>query len=157
MRQSGRRKSSAPARPQRSSRPDAIRPAFSSTRELYSPMFHLTVEREFCAAHAIWINGELEPVHGHNWRVRCTVQGDTLDSNGLLLDFHRLERDLDSIIVSFHNRPLNETPPFDDLNPTAEHVAQYIGQAIATCLTKPVSLHSLSVTEAPGCVATYLP
>ena len=120
-------------------------------------MYQLTVEREFCAAHAIWINGELEPMHGHNWRVRCIVQGESLDSNGLVVDFHRLERDLDGIIEPFHNHSFNETPPFDELNPTAEHVAQFIGESIAECLPESVSLHSLSVTEAPGCVATYLP
>ena len=30
-------------------------------------VYEITVEDEFCAAHAIVIRGEREAVHGHNW------------------------------------------------------------------------------------------
>src|SRR5690606_34763268 len=30
-------------------------------------MYELKVQREFCAAHALMIKGQREPVHGHNW------------------------------------------------------------------------------------------
>ena len=120
-------------------------------------MFELSVEREFCAAHAITINGHREPVHGHNWRVKVVVDGERVDSNGLLCDFHIIERELDRIIAPFHNNNLNAVSPFDEVNPTAEHVAQQIALAIERRLPKSATLRSVSVSEAPGCVATYRP
>lgn len=120
-------------------------------------MFELTVRTEFCAAHAIVIKGEREPVHGHNWRVTVTVAGDALDEDGLLCDFHDLEANLAKIIAPLQNADLNTTPPFDRINPTAERVAQHIGEELAKTLPTGVRLERASVTEAPGCEATWRP
>jgi 6-pyruvoyltetrahydropterin/6-carboxytetrahydropterin synthase len=120
-------------------------------------MFELTVERQFSAAHAIEINGHREPLHGHNWLVRLTVAGESLDDNGLLCDFHLLEHRLGAIVGSYHNESLNGLPPFDRLNPTAENVAGHIAGEIEPILPAGVRLVSLAVHEAPGCVATYRP
>jgi 6-pyruvoyltetrahydropterin/6-carboxytetrahydropterin synthase len=119
-------------------------------------MFELSVEREFSAAHAITINGRREPVHGHNWKVQVIVAGETLDGNGLLCDFHVIERDIDAIIGRFDNNDLNAMPPFDRVNPTAEHVAQHIGQEIARKLPMGVTMLRTTVSEAPGCKAAYV-
>lgn len=96
-------------------------------------------------------------MHGHNWRVTILVGGEHLDADGLLMDFHALERSVDTIIAPFHNADLNATPPFDRINPTAEHVAKHIGESIMRGLPLHVRLISASVTEAPGCIATYKP
>src|SRR4051812_35540071 len=97
-------------------------------------MYELSVEREFCAAHAITMAGQREPMHGHNWRVTVVVAGEKLDANGLLCDFHLIERQLDRVIGQVHNRTLNEIPPFDRINPTAEHVARHFADAVAAAL-----------------------
>jgi 6-pyruvoyltetrahydropterin/6-carboxytetrahydropterin synthase len=120
-------------------------------------MFELTVEREFCAAHAISVSGAKEPVHGHNWRVQVVVSGEMLDSDGLLCDFHLIQQKLDEAIQPFHNHDLNCTPPFDRLNPTAENVVRHIAQAIEPKLPRNVRLVCAAITEAPGCQATYRP
>lgn len=119
-------------------------------------MYELSVEREFCAAHAIIINGRREPVHGHNFKVKIVVEGDTLDANGLLCDFHVIERDIDAVISRFNNADLNHTPPFDRLNPTAEHVAKHIGEEVAMKLPQRLRLQRSTVSEAPGCQASYV-
>ncbi|TVQ53372.1 MAG: 6-carboxytetrahydropterin synthase [Phycisphaerales bacterium] len=120
-------------------------------------MYELSIEREFCAAHAIVMRGEREPVHGHNWRVTVIVAGDTLDADGLLCDFHEIERTLDTILAPWQNANLNESEPFDEINPTAELIAREIGERIRRTLPDGVQLLSASVTEAPGCRATYRP
>lgn len=120
-------------------------------------MFELSVERTFCAAHAIVIAGKREPMHGHNWHVTVTVSGDALDADGLLCDFHLVERELDRVIGSLHNTNLNVTAPFDTINPTAELIAKHIADAIMPALPAHVRLKRTSVTEAPGCTATYFP
>jgi 6-pyruvoyltetrahydropterin/6-carboxytetrahydropterin synthase len=120
-------------------------------------MFELSVETEFCAAHALVIDGQREPVHGHNWHVTVTVEGPKLDPDGLLIDFHALETLVAEILTPFHNRDLNATPPFDRLNPSAENVAQHIGLRIAADLPTLVKLVSVRVTEAPKCSVVYRP
>jgi 6-pyruvoyltetrahydropterin/6-carboxytetrahydropterin synthase len=120
-------------------------------------MYELSVEREFCAAHAIVIHGRREPVHGHNFRVQVVVAGPTLDSNGLLCDFHVIERDIDAVISRFNNADLNATPPFDRLNPTAEHVAMHIGHEVAKKLPQRIRMLRTTVSEAPGCKASFVP
>jgi len=120
-------------------------------------MFELTVETTFSAAHAIAIRGEREPLHGHDWHVTATLAGETLDDDGLLCDFHEVERALREITDPLRNENLNETAPFDELNPTAEHVARHIGEQLAEALPDGVRLASVRVTEAPGCAATWRP
>ncbi len=96
-------------------------------------------------------------MHGHNWLVTLTVAGPKLDSNGLLCDFHVLERRLDEVITRFNNNDLNATEPFDRINPTAERVAEHIGTQVALHLPFGAQLVSVTVREAPGCTATYKP
>lgn len=122
-------------------------------------MFEITVKAEFCAAHTISIGGHQEPVHGHNWRVTAAVEAETLDDDGFVCDFHTVEDTLHAIIAPFVNNDLNATTPFDTLNPTAEHIARYIGDQLAERLDEPLAPSArvswVSITEAPGCVATY--
>ena len=120
-------------------------------------MYELSVTREFCAAHAIDIKGVREPLHGHNWRVTAVVAGPVLDADGLLCDFHEVEAHLDAAIDRYRDRTLNDVAPFDQVNPTAEHLARHLAEALADGLGEGVQVRRLSVTEAPGCEATYIP
>ena len=124
-------------------------------------MYELTVHAEFCAAHAIVMQGNREPTHGHNWRVTLTLSGEALDADGLLCDFHAVEAALAGVTAPFQNADLNTTPPFDRVNPTAEHVARHIVEAtqhaLASTLPPGTRVAACRVTEAPGCAATYRP
>ena len=129
-------------------------------------MFQISVEREFCAAHALVIAGVREAVHGHNFRLTVTVQGERIDTDGLLLDFHALERLVDEIIRPLNNADMNASPAFTSgkQNPTAELIAKHIGDRVAAGLagitphgTETPRLASVRLTEAPGCAVTYLP
>jgi len=121
--------------------------------------FELSIQREFCAAHAIRIRGEREPVHGHNWRVRLWVRADSLDEDGLVVDFHQLENALDAVIAPWHNADLNAADPFDRLNPTAEHVAREIAHRVRRKMGfvdgSAPDVSRVEVSEAPGCCAIY--
>jgi 6-pyruvoyltetrahydropterin/6-carboxytetrahydropterin synthase len=125
-------------------------------------VYELSIQTTFSAAHAIRIRGELEPLHGHNWQVTAVFSGEHLDADGLLVDFHLLERTLLAITAELHNRNLNETPPFSTgTNPTAELVARHLADELFRRLPETArrnaSLSGLTVTEAPGCAATYRP
>ena len=124
-------------------------------------MYELEVKGQFSAAHAIVIRGEREALHGHDWRVTVTVSGETLDADGLVCDFHAIESALNTITGRLHNRNLNETEPFDRVNPTAEHVALHIAEelsrTLAGVLPEGARIAAVRVTEAPGCAATFRP
>jgi 6-pyruvoyltetrahydropterin/6-carboxytetrahydropterin synthase len=118
--------------------------------------YELTVERIFRAAHAIVIQDEREASHEHDWRVRLTVAGPRLDGDGLLVDFHLLTRWLDEVLAPFRDGDLNRTPPFDAVNPTAEHVARHIAREMAARVPAPVRIERVAVMEAPGCEAVHV-
>lgn len=120
-------------------------------------MYELRVHRQFSAAHAIRMAGQMETLHGHDWRVVVQVVGDSLDADGLLCDFHALEAAVDRVLAPFRNRSLNDVAPFDRTNPTAELVARHVADAVAGSLPKGVHLGSVSIGEAPGCDAIYRP
>src|SRR4051794_20203496 len=89
--------------------------------------FEIRVTRHFSAAHQLCLyDGSLEPLHGHNWQIRVTVSAKKLDSIGVVMDFHELERLVDQIISPMHNRNLNDLSPFASINPSAENVALHI-------------------------------
>lgn len=55
---------------------------------------HVTVEGvrlRFAAAHMATLGDELEPLHGHNYIVRCRVEGD-LTADRWVIDFSALKR-----------------------------------------------------------------
>ena len=122
-------------------------------------MYEITVETEFCAAHSLSVGGAREPVHGHNWKVRVAIAGETLDSDGLLCDFHTVERTLRQLVAPLNNTSLDTSEAFAGVNPTAERVAEHIGRHLAEALDGPLAPHArvawVSVTEAPGCRATW--
>lgn len=98
-------------------------------------------------------DGQLEPLHGHNWRVTVTVGRDQLDEVGFVVDFHDLERQLDAVIGRLNNTHLNDAPEMSRLNPSAENVCVAIAGHLK--IAPPARLVSVEVTEAPGCVAMY--
>lgn len=121
-------------------------------------MFTIAVTHEFCAAHSLTIAGTPEPSHGHNFRVRAEVSGE-LDSDGLLADFHTVHALLADICEPWSNRDLNAAEPFHRVNPSAEHIAKEIAERLEAGLgLAPVAwVSAVTVTEAPGCEATYRP
>ena len=121
--------------------------------------FQISVRRTFCAAHQLRLpGGATEPVHGHNWHVMVAVGRETLDEHGFVMDFHELERIVDSIIGPWDNDDLNAAEPFSTgTNPSAESVADVIAARVTAALPAEVALTVVSVTEAEGCQATFRP
>lgn len=122
-------------------------------------MFEISVQAQFAAAHALVIGGVREPVHGHNWLVTVVCRGPAVDGDGLLCDFHVVEAALRTWTERHHNKNLNDQPPFDRINPSAENVARQIGELLVSQLGETLApqawIDRVTVTEAPGCAATY--
>ncbi len=122
-------------------------------------IWRLTVRSEFCAGHALrHYNGKCENLHGHNFGVEATVQGNTLDTQvEFLLDFKILKDTLKDVLEDLDHCILNETPPFKELNPTSENIARHIWQCLAKKLIQyPVHVYSVTVSEKNAQSATYM-
>ena len=122
-------------------------------------MFEVSVDETFAAGHALrGYKGKCENVHGHNYRVQVTLVGDSLDSIGLLYDFVHLKRMIKDVIQALDHRFMNEIPPFDTINPSAENIAKYFYEQAALKLPKAESgarLASVTVWESDTTYATY--
>ncbi len=89
-------------------------------------MFEISAEYTFAAGHALrGYKGKCENVHGHNYKVQVTVAGERLNSIGLLMDFVDLRAAIKTLVDRLDHRFLNDLPPFDVLNPSAENMAKY--------------------------------
>src|SRR5712692_9183660 len=89
-------------------------------------MFQVSVEETFSAGHALrGYRGKCENVHGHNYRVRVTLEGPQLDEIGLLVDFTQLKQVIREIMVRLDHQFMNDLEPFKTVNPSAENVAKY--------------------------------
>jgi 6-pyruvoyltetrahydropterin/6-carboxytetrahydropterin synthase len=122
-------------------------------------MFEVAVEETFAAAHRLRdYRGKCENLHGHNYRVRVTVGGGELAPNGLLVDFTDLKREMRRVIERLDHQYLNEIPPFDRLNPSAENIAKYFYDEIAAAVDSPrAGLVEVTVWETETSTATYRP
>ena len=89
-------------------------------------MFEVTVSAGFSSGHYLRnYQGKCENPHGHNYKVLVTLQGETLDEAGLLLDFKLLKQVLRPVVEYLDHQMINELKPFDVVNPSAENLAKY--------------------------------
>ena len=123
-------------------------------------MYEVIIREEFSSAHALrHYYGSTEPMHGHNFVVEVVVQGKTLQNKvKYLTDFVALQNTLRSIVKPMDHVNLNEFPPFDVENPSAENIANYIGTEIGRrWQEKDVRLASVTVWETSATGARYIP
>jgi 6-pyruvoyltetrahydropterin/6-carboxytetrahydropterin synthase len=123
-------------------------------------MFEVSVDRTFAAGHALRnYKGKCENVHGHNYRIQITVQGEQLDSTGLLVDFLDLKRLTDEVIEYLDHRFINDLAPFDVLNPSAENIAKYFHDRVSAGMHSEtgVRIAEVRVWETDTSSALYRP
>ena len=123
-------------------------------------MFEITIEESFAAGHALRnYRGKCENVHGHNYRCQVTVEGEQLDDIGLLVDFVELKRVVHSVLDRMDHQWLNDWPPFDKLNPSAENMAKYFYEECNTLLREKtngrVQVKLVKIWETDTTTATY--
>lgn len=121
--------------------------------------WRLTVRSEFSSSHALrYYKGKCESLHGHNFSVEATVEGEKLaDKVEYLVDFSLLKKALKEVLEKIDHKDLNTTPPFDVLNPTSENLSRYIYHELAPGIEKHgVRLYSVTVGEKSTQCATYI-
>lgn len=118
-------------------------------------MYRVRVRRHFDTAHALrGYGGKCEGLHGHRFQVVACLAVEELDEIGLAYDFVALKKSLDAVLESLDHANLNETPPFDNLNPSSENMARFIYQQLRERL-EGANLESVEVWESPDAWITY--
>lgn len=121
-------------------------------------MYDLMVRGHFDAAHALHgYPGECCKLHGHTWDVEVVVRGVELDEVGIVYDFKTLKDDLATVLEPLDHAYLNDVPPFDCVNPTAEHLSRHIFERLAGLVGPAVSVVEVAVWESPVAKITYRP
>jgi 6-pyruvoyltetrahydropterin/6-carboxytetrahydropterin synthase len=120
-------------------------------------LYEITVEVSFSASHQLRDDkGKVEPLHGHNFRVQASVASRELDELGLVVDFLALEAMLKEVISPFDHRHLNDLPPFDEQNPSTEHMARFFYDRLQEELASlGLAVRLVRVWEAPTFSASY--
>lgn len=121
-------------------------------------MYSLTVKDHFDAAHSLrGYEGECSRLHGHTWDVEVTVAGETLDGIGILYDFKQLKADLRAILDAYDHQYLDEVPPFDAMNATAENLARVVYERLEGVVAPGVKVAEVAVWESPIARLVYHP
>lgn len=122
-------------------------------------MFEVSVEQSFAAGHALRnYKGKCENVHGHNFKVRVTIEGEKLDEAGLLVDFVDVKKLMRAVIDRLDHQFLNDVPPFDVKNPSAENIAEYFYKKMTAGLAHtpvPIRIREVKIWETDIQSATY--
>jgi len=119
-------------------------------------MYEVRVEGGFSAAHQVRTpDGQLEPLHGHDWKVEAVFRGRNLDASGMLVDFISVQEGLQEVSSQFHHTHLNDHPLLAGQDSTAERVAVVFFEQLRLRLGEGAPLAAIYVREAPGCVAGY--
>jgi len=129
-------------------------------------MFELTCESSFDAAHFLTnYDGKCANIHGHRWRVLLTINGAT--SNGMVVDFNIIKKDLKNLCDYFdHSFIVEENSLKKELEnmlkeqfllrivpfrTTAENFAKYIFDTMSA----KYNVSSVAVYETPNNCAKY--
>ena len=108
-------------------------------------MYRVKKRIEVSGAHRLNLDYESKcsNLHGHNWIIEIFMQSETLDENGMVMDFTHIKRQISD---KLDHQNLNEMFNF---NPTAENIAKWI------CDTLGEKCYKVTVQESEGNVAEY--
>ena len=124
-------------------------------------VFGIRICTEFAAAHHIrGYEGDCARPHGHNYKIEVEAQANALNPIGIAIDFKDLKKELKTLIDRFDHQNLNLIPPFTDINPTAETLAQHLYLELEARLqknpaTSMLFLKRITVWETDRCSASY--
>jgi len=119
-------------------------------------LYKIFVETHFAASHQLHgYQGACKALHGHTWKIRVEVKTDQVDEIGISVDFKELKSDIRSIIDRLDHHHINEIPPFDKMNPTAENLSRYIYEEVQKTLPSHVGMSKVTVWESSNYAISY--
>jgi 6-pyruvoyltetrahydropterin/6-carboxytetrahydropterin synthase len=122
------------------------------------PVYSVTVRTAFIAQHFL-IGGDWGPENqrnSHQYVLELTLEGDSLDKHGYLVDIVAVSGALEDVRAAYGDKLLNDLPEFSGLNPSLEHFARILGDRLAQQLAMPnLSGVAVRLWENESASATY--
>lgn len=120
-------------------------------------MYELCVKSHFSAAHRLaGYKGACSRIHGHNWEVEVHVRGGELDGIGILVDFKKVRKAVESCLADLDHGDLNRLGAFRKSNPTSENIARHLFGKLSGMLNNRRCIVSrVVVSETAGSSVSY--
>ena len=109
-------------------------------------MYLVKKRLEISAAHKLDLSyaSKCTGLHGHNWIIDVYLASDTLNSDGMIMDFTHIK---EQIRERFDHKIINDIV---DFNPTAENLAKYICDTLGDACCR------VDVRESENNIASYI-
>lgn len=119
--------------------------------------YQLKILTDFAAAHTLRnYPGACSRMHGHNWKVELEVEASQLNDLGIAIDFRDMKKATNDICDRLDHQYLNDVPPFNKVNPTAENIAAYLYAEIGKQINSDtVKVRALTLWETDRACVRY--
>ena len=125
------------------------------------PRYRVRVEARFEAAHFLReYRGISEPLHGHSYKVEADLEGrgGGLDADAIAVDFVSAKRKLETLAKKLDYGCINDIPPFNEVNPSAENIAEWFHRELSQAVAEEDAVvSSVTVWEGPVNSVTFRP
>jgi len=123
--------------------------------------FVVRVEARFEAAHFLReYRGISEPLHGHSYKVEADLasRGGGIDADSIAVDFVSAKRKLEALAKTLDYGCINDVPPFDSVNPSAENIAQWFHRELSAAVAgENAVVRAVTIWEGPVNSVTFRP
>ena len=123
--------------------------------------FTVRVEARFESAHYLReYRGISEPLHGHSYKVEADLaaRGGGVDQDAIAVDFVSAKRKLEQLAKKLDYACINDVPPFTEVNPSAENIAQGFARELGAAVAdEDAVIVAVTVWEGPVNSVTYRP
>jgi len=123
--------------------------------------FTVRVEARFEAAHYLReYRGISEPLHGHSYKVEAELAANNggIDSDAIAVDFISARQKLETLAKKLDYGCINDVPPFDKINPSAENIAQWFCRELADAVANENAIvRGVTIWEGPVNSVTFRP
>jgi len=107
-------------------------------------MYYVEKTMEISSAHRLKLDydSKCSYLHGHNWIITIYCKEETLNNNGMVIDFTLIKKNIQD---DLDHKVFNDLFEF---NPTAENIARWIWKQFVSC-------YKVKVQESEGNIAIY--
>ena len=123
--------------------------------------YTVRVEARFESAHYLReYRGISEPLHGHSYKVEADLagRGGGVDADAIAVDFVSAKRKLEQLAKKLDYACINDVPPFTEINPSAENIAEWFARELQAAVEDEDALVvAVTIWEGPVNSVTYRP
>ena len=126
-----------------------------------SGKFTVKVEARFEAAHFLReYRGISEPLHGHSYKVEAELAARSggVDQDAIAVDFVSAKAKLEVLAKKLDYGCINDVPPFDGINPSAENIAAWFHRELSASVEDESAIvTAVTIWEGPTNAVTFRP